>query len=27
MGYNVKNLEGGIMTWNMSTNVSLTSVS
>jgi len=27
MGYNVKNLEGGIMTWNMSENVSMTSAS
>ena len=27
MGYNVKNLEGGIMTWNVSTTVSMTRAS
>jgi len=27
MGYNVKNLEGGIMLWNMSGNVSMTTAS
>jgi len=27
MGYNVKNLEGGIMTWDMSENVSMTRAS